>query len=280
MLDILQQYLNECASPEDGAAIGAAQEIFDKLGLQTQDMGFEQIIILADDSDPGQTLTDIYNLTRQLQDSLLHQHGVRVTDMCPIDIQTDILHALLDIPELEDKHDVISIAKQPLNAIEVLAELVEKVTQHSAETVLNHLLFVSQSLITQVAELANQDQVTEDDEMERLSRKSRIEKFTLWMDFNKQTQSAIQLLVKQGIDAGFPFAMYVNLIGRDFEAMPEDEAAINLVGMAFLSEDGAGNPQALIQDRLETLIADPEKLTRVSMKIRETLLRFAHYEQS
>jgi hypothetical protein len=280
MLDILQQYLNECASPEDGAAIGAAQEIFDKLGLQTQDMGFEQLIILADDSDPGQTLTDMYNLTRQLQDSLLHQHGIRLSDMCPIGIQTDILNALLEIPELEDKHDVISIAKQPLNALEVLAELVEKVTHHSAETILEHLLFVSQSLIAQVASLADQDQVKEDDEAERLSRKGRIEKFTLWMDFCKQTQSEIQLLVKQGIDAGFPFAMYVSLIGRDFEAMPEADAAINLVGMAFLSEDGAGNPQALIAERLETLIADPEKLTRVSMSIREMLLRFAHYEQS
>jgi len=280
MLDILQQYLNDCASPEDGAVLGAAQDIFDKLGLQTQDMGFEQIIILADDSDPGQTLSDIYSLTRQLQDSLLHQHGVRVSEDCPTSVQTDILQALLDIPELEDKHDVIAIAKQPFNAIEILAELVEKVTHHSAESVLNHLLFVSQGLITQVASLADQDQLTEDDELERLNRKTRIDKFTLWMDFNKQTESAVQGLIKQGVDAGFPFAMYVNLIGRDFEAMETSDAAINLVGMAFLSEDGAGNPQALINDRLESLIADPDKLTRVSMLIRELLLKFAHYEQS
>lgn len=279
MLDILQQYLNECASPEDAAALANAQDIFDRLGLQTQDMGFEQILILADNTDPGQTLTDIYHLTHQLQDSLLHQHGIRVSDDCPVAVQTDILTALLDIPELEDKHTVISIAKQPLNALEVLAELVEKVTQHSAEDILNRLEFVSQSLITRVAELADQDQVHEADEVEQVSRQLRINKFRLWMDFCKQTQSAVQQLVQQGVDAGFPFAMYVSLIGRDFEAMPEEEAAINLVGMAFLSEDGANNPQALIQERLEFLIADPEKLTRVSMTIREMLLRFAHYEQ-
>lgn len=280
MLDILQQYLNECASPEDAAALGNAQDIFDRLGLQTQDMGFEQILVLADDVDPGQTMSDLYHLTQQLQDSLLHQHGIRVINGCPVAIQTDILNALLEIPELEDKHNVISIAKQPLNALEVLAELVEKVTQHTAEDILNYLEFVSQSLITRVAELADQDQVHEVDEAEQVSRNLRIEKFRRWMDFCKQTQSAVQQLIQQGIDAGFPFAMYVNLIGRDFEAMPEEEAAINLVGMAFLSEDGASNPQALIQERLELLIADPEKLTRVSMTVREMLLRFAHYEQN
>lgn len=280
MLDILQQYLTECASPEDMAVIGNAQDIFDKLGLQTQDMGFEQILLLADNSDAGQTLTDIYNLTRELQDSLLHQHGVRVLDSCSVSLQTDILNALLQIPELQDKHDVIAIAKQPLNAIEVLAELVEKVTQHSAIDILTHLDFVSQNLIQQVANLVQEDQFKEDDEQERLSKKMRVDKFMLFMDFRNSKDSAIQLLVKQGVDAGFPFEMYINLIGRDFEAMPEADACTNLLGMAFLSEDGAANPQALIQAHLEMLIADPERLTRVSMLIRETLLKFAHYEQS
>jgi hypothetical protein len=279
MLDILQQYLNECASPEDAAVLGAAQDVFDKMGLETQDMGYEQILILADNSDPGETLTSIYNLTRQLQDSLLHQHGVRVIDYCPIGIQTDMLNALLEIPELEDKHDVIAIAKQPLNALEVFAELVEKVTQHDAHNLLTHLDFVSQSLITQVAEIADQDQFKQDDEVERLAKQGRIAKFKLFMDFAQSKHSDIQKLVAQGVDAGFPFAMYVNLIGRDFEAMEIPEASINLLGMALLSEDGALNPQALISDRLELLIADPDRLTKVSMAIREMLLRFAQYEQ-
>jgi hypothetical protein len=280
MLDILQQYLNECASPEDATCLGAAQDVFDKMGLEVQDAGFTQILVLADDTDPGETLLAIYHLTKELQDGLLHQHGVRVNNDTPIGVQTDILNALLQIPELEDQHEVIAIAQQPLNAIEILAELVEKVTQHSAVAVLQHLDFVSQMLIDQVIHLGDQPEIKEDDEMERMNRTVRVEKFTRFMDFVQQTKSAVQLMIRQGVDAGFPFAMYVNLIGRDFEAMPPDEAALNLIGMAFLSEDGFGNPQALIADRIDNLIADTEKLTKVSMTVREMLLRFAHHDQS
>lgn len=279
MLDILQQYLNDCASPEDAAALGAAQDIFDRFGLQTQDMGYEQIIILADDSDPGETLQSIVNLTSELQDSLLHQHGVRVYDQTPISVQTDILSALLQIPELEDKHDVISIAQQPYGAVEVLAELVQHVTQHTAEDLMTHLEFVSNQLIQSVANLASQNQIREDDEMERLNRNARIDRFGRFMDFCKLTESPIQQLIKQGVDAGFPFEMYVNLIGRDFEQMPVEEAAANLLGMALLSEDGYANPGAIIAEKLELLIADPEKLTKVSMAVREMLLRFAHEKE-
>jgi hypothetical protein len=36
----------------------------------------------------------------------------------------------------------------------------------------------------------------------------------------------------------------------------------------------------LIADRIDNLIADTEKLTKVSMTVREMLLRFAHHDQS
>lgn len=278
MLDILRDYLTEAAGPEVTQMISDAHEQFDRFGMDNYDEGFAELLMVDDETDTGNTITGIINLTRELLDGLLHQHGVRLVQDTTIRLRTDVVRALQDIPDYSDKQALIAIVQTPGDACERFSEVLALVTKYTPEGILPNLEFVSHMLIQKILDTVNEDLLQAQDDADRIWRAARILKFKNFMDANHQTESAIQQLVYRGVDAGFPFKMYLNIIEYEFEGTDPDLAAINLIGMALLSTDGYENPMGCIEPHLEHMISDPMNVTKVAVAIRNKLVEFAQHE--
>jgi hypothetical protein len=283
MLDILRDYLVEATSPENVDLIEKAHEAFDRIGLQDYTPGYEQLLMINDESDEGDTLGGIMDTTRKLQDSILSQHSIRVLEDTTIATRTEFIDALVDLQQASDHiPDILRICSQQNDPEELFSELVALVGTHEAEHYMVDLEYVSQSLIDKVKSVAEAMEygTTEEVEGEREFRDERITKFNAYMHFLLDPELAIAKLAHKGLDAGYPFVLYANLIGREFEGMDPLLAAQNLLGMAFYSGDGYGQPIQIIKQHLEELISDVDVMTKIDIALNDNLVRFAAYESA
>lgn len=283
MLALLEDFLIENATPQERVLFERAYNVFDRYELSIQDAEIVQNIVLQDESDPGNTLTYLRDQFTGFLSSLLAQHQVRVfSDTIPFDLLIDLNDVLIRLPDYEDPEAILQITQQHLSSTETFAELVEHLTDHAAENVLNHLDFVSQMLIVRIEELMDQALVDEVDQTEQLEKSARTERYRKLMDFLqlKENDTLIQSLISQGVEANLPFDVYVNLLGHDFENLPKDAIAINLLAMAILSTDGYENPPQRIQLSMDSLLSDVHLITEVSLAIRQLYVKFTQHEQT
>jgi hypothetical protein len=283
MLDILRDYLVEATSPENVDAIEKAHEAFDRIGLQDYTPGFEQLLMINDESDEGDTLGGIVDLTKKLGDQILQQHSIRVLDECTIATRTEFIDALVELQQAGDHvPDILKICAQQHSPEELFSELVALVGTHEAEHYLVDLEYVSQALIDRIKDVVEHMEfsTTEEDDSEREFREERIAKFNKFMHFILDPELAISKIAHQGIDAGYPFVLYANLVGRDFEGMDPIVVAQNLIGMAFYSGDGFGQPMQTIKEHIDALVSDVDAITRIDIAVSDLLVRFAAYEST
>lgn len=273
MISELQSYLIETATPQQGASLTSAQNLFDRLGMEAHDDAFLEILMCDDDADSGETMARITDLTDQLLVAVLSQHGIMVTDDATVQDMTAIVTVLLDIPGWEDQHGLLVVAQQPKATIERLAELVEIVSGSAAETTMTLLDSVEASLLCKIASLCGQNLIDED-ELDSLGfRQARLDEYRKYVDQNQLQNTQLQVMIANGLNAGYPFRLYLDEIGRELEQLPPLVAAQELVGMAVLSSDAHTNPDASILPQLEFLIADPDQRTRVHAAARNLIHR-------
>jgi hypothetical protein len=275
MLDALQNYLTDAASPQLVTVLTNAQNLFDRLGMEAHDEAFLELLMADDEADAGETLAGVIALTDRLLVAVLGQHGILVADEATTQQMVDLVRVLLDIPGWEDQHGLLVVAQQPKATIERLAELVEVVNGAPAETVMPTLDSASATLLTKIASLCAQNLIDEDEEDVLGFRQSRLDAYRAFVDQQMLKDTLIQTLIANGMTAGYPFKLYVDQIGRDIESLPALGAAQELVGMALLSSDGYTHPDAAIGPQLEFLIADPDQRTKVHVATRDLIFKLS-----
>lgn len=281
MLDILRDYLVEATSPENVDAIEKAHEAFDRIGLQDYNPGFEQLLMINDESDQGDTLGGIIDLTKSLANGILKQHSITVSDEATVSILTEFIDAIVELQQASDHiPEILKICAQQHDPEELFSELVALVGTHEAEHYLVDLVYVSDALITRISELAQAQEFGTENEQdeERSFREERITRFNRFMHFLTDPELAISKIAHMGIDAGYPYVVYANMIGREFEELDAVTAAQNMLGMAFYSGDGYGNPQGVIKTEMDNLVSDVNKITQIDIAVSDHLVRFQAYE--
>lgn len=238
--------------------------------------------MVDDETDPGNTVTSVVNLTRTLLQDVLHQHGITLQPHVSLRTHTAVIKGVLDLQDYEGIDDILKTAQRPGDPVERFCELLALVSPHPVEFYLPDIEFVSQMLLQRVIENAEQEQLRAIDEEDRVFRAGLIARFRNFVNFCKRhgNPTPIQQLVHDGVDAGYPFELYIGLIGRDFEEMPIEDAIETLLGMAMLSSDGHHDPEAVIAARLETLVSDADIVMKISVGVRNKLLEFVQNEQS
>ena len=281
MLDILRDYLVDATSPENVDSIEKAHDAFDRIGLQDYNPGFEQLLMINDESDEGDTLGGIINLTKQLAHDILKQHSIIVSDEATVTALTDFINAIVELQQASDHiPEILKICAQQHDPEELFSELVALVETHEAEHYLVDLEYVSDALIQRIAELARAQEfgTNNEDEAEHAFREERISRFNRFMHFLTDPELSVAKIAHMGIDAGYPYVVYANMIGREFEEMDAETAAKNMVGMALYSGDGFGNPQGVIKSEMDNLVADVNKVTQIDIAVSDLIVRFQAYE--
>lgn len=277
MLDLLDDYLSDAASPELKESIRAAHELFDRYGLDTYEQGFEEFLMTDDAVDTGKTLKDIYDLTRSLQFKILEEHQLVIDEDAP----PSVLNIFLDgIKRLEnyDQPDVIySILQQPKDAMELIAECIGQVTGMEVDRLHQYVMNCGPALLQTI--LSKLDQIHFDlSDEEIVSRRERVERYQRFIRIAEIKQLKVAYLLEHGMDVGHPVMVYLNVIGNDFEEMEATYIANELVAMCLISSDASDNPRSAIAEHLEQFVSDMDKITKIDITVGDILLKLASHE--
>ncbi|WP_144106617.1 hypothetical protein [Paraburkholderia sp. BCC1886] len=273
MIDILRDYLGGAASPECVQMIGDAHEAIDSFGVEDYAFRFEEILMTNEDVDQGQTVQQIYDTTRALQVELLNGLGVMPSDDARVDHLTVLLNGLFAIEHYQDPQAVIQQCSLEMHAAETLAEVLTLTTHLTAEELLVDMHHVDPMTIEKIREVSHQRLA--DDEPVDLTQvhAKHIEAYRNFKTIVGGLDLMMDHFLHEGVDVGYPFALYANLVGYQFEAMPVANIAANLVSMAILSSDGLDSPRSVIQPELDHLINDLDLVTKVDVAVGDLLLK-------
>ena len=272
MFTELRDYINSTAV-NIKELIENAFKVFDRLELEHYQDDYVTALMMSGTVDINETTDKILKITHDLQASLLESHDITLVSDTSIAIQTMFLNIILDIQKYDDKDTLAQITKLHAEPNEVLAELGAVVTHKNADDLLMYIERVSPAFVGAVTEMCEDipEQITE----EELNQKQKY--ITLFNTFTKIADTrdlAITNLLNSGLDLGYLFVVYMNVIGSELDDMPVEVAAKNLIASALISSDGCDNPISIIQKSLDTYISDLSHITKITVIITDLLLKF------
>lgn len=271
MLDVLRSYLSEAATPELKAALEQSQELFERIELPEFESGYEELLATDGEVEHGATLPAIVELTRELQQKILVDHGIRLTNEATVAVLNQVIEGVLDLPDYEDTDAMVQLCNMEVPAQEVFAELMALVTTLSTEEVLVYVDSVDQALIDAIRQHAR----TFSNEVINAAAEGysvHVERLTQFCELIGTRDLSVLDGVKMGLRLGLPFVTYADMVGRELETMSVDKASYELVAMALASSDGTNNPKTVIKDNLEHYISSIDMITKIDVKVTDILL--------
>jgi hypothetical protein len=272
MFKELDSYLIDAASAELKDSINEAHKAFDKIGLPNYQDGFVDILMMDDVTDRGDTLTKIINLTIELQKSILNEHEIVLIDDITINARTEFIVGLVDISNFSDKNTILKIASSDNGPNEILAEVISLVAHRTIDELLFEIESVSIACIGKLKEFAESVNETVDED-ELIIKQKFINNLKQFCSLINNDKLDIIKLIMQGLDVGYMFITYANIIGRDLEIMSPKDAACELLAMALISTDGSANPLAIINSNIDNYIADIDTITKITVIVTELILK-------
>ena len=273
MLDILKDYLATAVTIEMKDAIVKAHHLFDIIQLPDYEKGFEEILMLDDTVDQGVTQSVIIDLTKSLQHKILLEHGVTLHEDADMEVLSNFIQGIILLQSYSDRATILRVAALPGTPEEVFAELIALVVACPADELVNDIESVNQLLIGRICDMAEDFVERPPTEAEQIAQIKYKNMFTRISELFSGVAFGITPYLQNGLDLGYPFLIYITLIGTELEELPIDLIALNLFMLAMISEDGIDKPRAVIQEHIGEYIFDIDKVTRIDIEIGNLLLK-------
>lgn len=278
MLGILRDYLVTATTAEHFDQIQRAHDLFDNLGLNALDSGFENILMTEDyiDTDTGETVGYIDYLTRQILKQYLLDRMVVLEENIKLEDLVDVAWGLYDIENYEDAAAVLDLCDMDGDAVEKFGEILSLVTTHEAVDIMSLVESVDSVLIDRIREVfAVEDTIQTDIETtEEPLTTASLSNFKAFLSFIGTNDLECVRMVVNGLPIGMGFEMYTNIIGRQFENLAPLDAAREFIGLALLSNDARDNPKIAITNVIEKYVSDFKTVTNIIIIVTDVLVRF------
>lgn len=275
MLDILEQFLNEKVTSELKTTIGNSIQIFEDFNLPDYEEKYEQILMLHDSVDASTTSTAIFETTYELVTQLLNEHGTFYNEETPLDVLNNFLRAIHEIQIYDNPDDVIRTCQLDESENVVFCELISLVSEMPVEQMLIYVDKVDKSLISRIYDLMLLWNGEEHEEVSIDAVKELVLRLKAFTRFIMSTDLIAVNLLTLGTSANLPYAVYLDIVGKNIEMMKNDYAAKELIGLALISSDASNNTQIAIRNNIEKYISDPIKITAIDIEVSKLLLGFS-----
>lgn len=97
--------------------------------------------------------------------------------------------------------------------------------------------------------------------------KKRVDGFKIFLAYVQNYDLHISKMLESGMDVGFPFATYAFRISDILDELEPIQAAMELYGMAVVSEEGFVNPKETVLANIDNYISSIESITAISLKL-------------
>jgi hypothetical protein len=292
MLEILDVHLKTAASPEIYNSISQAFDLFEEFGLTEYTVGYEDILLTADNEGASESVLKVCSLTSDLQDTILAQLRIDLVDEASVSEANTILLALKKLESTEYFDNIIQICDQVPAPEEALAEILSLVCGVDEERLII-LLQTVDTLTIAAIKMA----------MEKLSSEHAAllqpAEDQVYVESLKAYKAAlddqwlyIYDLVEAGEPLGQPYAQYHREIIDQMEARQRTqpviasvfaiEIGVQLFAGALISCDGSGgNLRDVVMVELEKTYGDTlDRITPIYTEINSLLIKFQAYREA
>lgn len=274
MLDLLSDYLNGNATPEERIMIENALDALNGIGVDNYENVIEEILNTDDEVDQGVTLDAIVSFIKTLLYQVLKDHAIKVSEEATMRFLTDIVDGIMLIQNYEGRSEIQQTLSLELSVRERFCELMTIVTNYAVDELLIYIEDVAPSLLAKLRDSEEEEEEFESDET-ILTRRSIIHRFQQYDAFLPEGAPAkVRALLTCGIGVGKPYSLYAGTVGVKFEQMLPTEIAEEMFGMALLSSDGASRPIDTIKQHIEEYIANVETITQVMAHVTKLVTGF------
>lgn len=272
MLDVLEMYLDTAVTPELKDTLVESHKTFERMGLPNYEPGFEELLMLDSNTDSGGTVESIVDLTKSLLHQILLQHEVILNEDTTLTSLNNFTNAILDIAEYDNKTALHDTASLEGSAEEVFAEIVGLVVPVNTDQLLCDIHHIGPAIIQRIKEMAEPHLTPEIDPDEINAHQKYVELFQRFLKVAATEELSVVAMLKNGVSVGYPFSLYISILGRELEVMSHARAARELLGMALISSDGTDKPQQVIKANIDQCISSLDNITKVDIEIGKLIL--------
>lgn len=275
MLDTVKQFLVDNTTPELTDSIKAAHDILERINYPDLDATFESIIVMADDNDAGSTMDQIFDTAHTLLENVLRQHAVNVSYDASLDILIKMVETIVIVEDFEDKQAIIDLCLMDRGPAEITAEILALVSGSAVEEFVTAIDYVSPALVERIGKLMQASPLPDsDDKAVQELRQKLLNNHRYFVNQQMGQPLLVTDMLKDGVAVGYPFAVYIEQIGRGLEGMLPLRAAQELVAMAIISRDASDNPRLAITNNLEHFVASPAYATKILIEVDALLTQY------
>lgn len=276
--DELRNYLVTVADPETVDFFDNAVELFDAYDVPDYLDTLESILTFDSKRTDAEIVDHLKIDTQSILRYLLTMQGIALVDeLLPSELVV-LVKGMMDLRYYEDQNSILSIIDSEQTSEEVVAELLQLTTEFAAEKTLSLLTRVEDGFFTGLKERLKDIKQSVEEEVKDVQL--QIKKY---IDYKKHLRNAgiysDRFFAHLG-SIGLPFQSYLNLLQNDNLNQTGEfnvaQLAQDLVGLAFLSEDGYDQPLIQIRKHLSNLIGDVNIATKVDIAVSKIVIGVDH----
>lgn len=269
MLDILEDYINTSMTPAQSDMIREANVVFDAFStyLTNVDETYAELLMTDETRDQGETAHLILDVTQDALVYLLGMFGIKVVDGCQIDVMNKMLSGMILIESYENRVEILDIISLDHSPEEILALLLDTLTELTAEDVLLNTESVTLMLLGRIKEtlyVRERDLHPGVDVTEIMPYIDRLKHF---MKIANVSESIASDCILKGMSPGSTYKSYLSAIGDKLDNSTPKDIARELMALAYISSDGTTNPAGVVNKSLENLLHDLDLITKTGIEV-------------
>ena len=262
------------SDPETIEFFDNAVELFDAYDVPDYLDTLESILTFDSKRTDAEIVDHLKIDTQSILRYLLTMQGVELIDgVLPSEIIM-LVKGMFDLRYYEDQDSILSIIDSEQTSEEAVSELLQLTTSFSVEKSLSLITQVQDGFFTGLKERLKDIRQSVEDEVKDVQ--TQIKKY---IDYKKHLRNASlysdKFFVHLG-SIGLPFHSYLKLLQNDNLNQSGEfnvaQLAQDLIGLAFLSEDGYDQPLIQIRKHLSTLVGDVNVATKVDIAVSKLVI--------
>lgn len=280
MHPILEDHLEQTEPPAMIDLYRRAHALFDEYGLEEAHMEFEDLMVSAEGSADGRSTTDgmaIYYLTQTLLKQILDQHQIRLSEEAKLEHYVVVLEFIKKLDSTELLQDMLDALRcEDFDNVDKFARCLLLVCDVPEEESMTYLEFVADCTV----------KVTTDFVAKRLMFEEAVEPLDpnikrVYVEFDKFTRAvggaemkSHKYLFEEDGAVCLPFATYFKMNTAYLMGLQPEDMILECIGFSIISSDGFDNPAKIIMDTLQEYVGELDVLTKIQMKLQQTLLQY------
>lgn len=196
---------------------------------------------------------------------ILKEHTIELTNEATIFDKNEILVAFLLIQDLEDYTGIISLLESFESKEEKLSLILSDLTMLDQAKVLELVVSFSDTMLDTLKQFIYE---IENNKPEKANGSKFITINNLKQLFSCLGKDNLgYLLAKSGVIVGERFETYLPYTDKDLVANTDEQTALNILSLIYMSSDGINNPLLLYRKYSFQILQDLNKVSRIEVLV-------------